>query len=151
MSQIRQIQRASSRPVLRGTSMLEVLVSLTLISTVISASTTLIVRNGRMLTSQRDYRLALDELSNQLDRITSLSQADRVKALEQLTPSGFTAERLPGAKLTGELSEAEPGQRLILRLQWNEPQREKAPVAMAAWIFPSAERRENNSPENSAP
>ena len=151
MSPIRQIQRASRRHLPRGTSMPEILVALTLISTVITASTTLIVRNGRMLTSQRDYRLAIDELSNQLDRITSLPQADRLKALEQLEPSEFTAERLPGVKLTGELGEAEPGQRLILCLQWNEPQREKAPVAMAAWIFPTAGRRENNSPENSTP
>lgn len=151
MSQIRVIQRASRQPVPWGTSMLEVLVSLTLISTVITASTTLIVRNGRMLTSQRDYRLALDELSNQLDQITSLSQADRLEALEQLSPSDFTAERLPGAKLTGELREAEPGKQVILRLQWNELHREKVPVALAAWTFPTVDRRENDSPENFAP
>jgi hypothetical protein len=49
----------------RGTTILELLVSFSQLITVLSLSATLVVRHGRILTSSRQYRLALDELSNQ--------------------------------------------------------------------------------------
>ena len=121
----------------RGTSSLDLLVSFTLLVTVISVSTPLIVRHGRLLKSQRNYRLALDELSNQMDRLTTLSSNDLAQAVKQLSPSTFVTDRLPGAKLGGELQPAESGMRLTLTLSWSETERDRAPVTIAAWIFPS--------------
>ena len=123
----------------RAISSLEVLVAFTLLSSVLALSTPLIVKHGRLLTAQRDYRLALDELSNQLERLAVLPDEDRSAALRQLTPSAIAAERLPGAQLRGELDSLDLGQRLTLRLWWDEPQRAAAPVVMTAWILPNAE------------
>jgi len=122
-----------------GISALEVLVAFTLLSSVLALSTQLIVQHGRLLKVQRDYRMALDELSNQLERIGALPDGDRSEALQKLTPSTFVAARLPGAKLHGALDALDLGQRLTLRLSWNEPQRVAAPVVMTAWILPRTE------------
>ena len=124
----------------RAISSLEVLVAFTLLSSVLALSTPLIVKHGRLLTAQRDYRLALDELSNQLERLTALPDEDRSAALRQLAPSAFAAKRLPGAQLRGELDALDLGQCLTLRLSWDEPQRAAAPVVMTAWILPRADQ-----------
>src|SRR6266480_5409484 len=105
-----------------ATSTLEVLVPLTLLMSVLSVSLPLIVRHGRLLMVQQHYRLALDELSNQLDRLTGMRAEDVPLALKQLSVSPFTAARLVGAKLNAELKPAEIGQSFTIRLTWNESQ-----------------------------
>ena len=64
------------RPARRGTSALEVLVSFILLGGVLAISTPLVVTHGRLLKAQRNYRMALDELSNQLDRLSALPSAE---------------------------------------------------------------------------
>lgn len=126
-----------------GASNLEVLVAFSLLSTVLAVATPLVIRHNRLLTAHRDYQLALDEVSNQLERLSALPPGELPEAIEKLTPSEFAAGHLPGAQLTGELAAADPGQRLTLRLTWDEPQRKVAPVTLAAWIFP----RNDDAPE----
>jgi hypothetical protein len=126
-----------------GMSALEVIVAFTLLSSVLAFATPLVVRHGRLLTAQRDYRLALDELSNQLERLSALPAAELPAAVAQLAPSEFAAARLHGAELKGELSPADVGQRLTLRLSWDEPQRRAAPVTLAAWIIPDGQPSSN--------
>jgi hypothetical protein len=121
----------------RGTGTLDLLVSFTLLVTVISVATPLVVRHGRLLRSQRDYRLALDELSNQMDRLTALPLDELPQAVKQLSPSQFVSERLPGTRLSGELQPDESGARITLSLSWNETERFRAPVALAGWVFAS--------------
>ena len=122
----------------RGTGSLDLLVSFTLLVAVIGVATPLIVRHGRLLKSHRDYRLALDELSNQLDRLTALPPDELSQSIERLEPPAFLTERLPGAKLSGELQPVESGTRVTLKLSWNETERHRAPVTLAGWVFPSA-------------
>ena len=119
-----------------GATSLEVLVAFTLLTSIMSFTVPLIVRHGRLLTSHNHYRLALDELSNQLDRLTALPNADRMEALEDLAPSPFAAARLPGVELRYEIEPLDIGQRLTLFVTWDEPQRRQAPVTMAAWVHP---------------
>jgi hypothetical protein len=101
---------------------------------VLSVSLPLIFRHGHLLVVQRHYRQALDELSNQLDRLTSLSGTDLDKALKQLSPSPFIAARLSNAKLQGESKPDDAGQRVTLHLMWNDPREER--VTMTGWVFP---------------
>jgi hypothetical protein len=115
--------------------MLEVMVSLSLLMGTLSLSLPLILHHGRLLIEQRNYRLALDELSNHLDRLTATGPDDLSLALRQLAVSPFTAERLHDAKLTSDLKPDDIGQRLILTLTWRNSNEQK--VALAAWIFPS--------------
>jgi len=124
-------------------STLEVLVALTLLMSVMSFSLTLIVRHSRLLVAQRHYRIALDELSNQLDRLTALPGDKVPQAVNQLSLSSFATERLPAAKLTAELKPADIGQRVLLHLTWNESYEESA--SMAGWVLPSAASAPNSS------
>ena len=119
-----------------ATSTLEVIVACTLLTSVLTVFTPLVVKHRRLLTAQRDYRLALDELSNQLERLTTLPEGEVSAALERLQPSEFAASRLPGAELRGELHAIDFGQRLKLELTWDEPQRSAAPVSLCAWLLP---------------
>jgi hypothetical protein len=128
---------ALRRPVWRlGMGMLDVFVSLTLLVTLISVATPLVVRHAQLLKSHRNYRLALDELSNQLDRLATVPVDRLPTAIDGLAPSEFVAKRLPGARLEGELAAAEIGTRVTLKLSWNEPGRNEHPVSLAAWRMP---------------
>jgi hypothetical protein len=119
-----------------GLSSLEVIVSLTLLGSVLALSTPLIVAHGRLLKTQRNYRLALDELSNQIDRMSVLPLTDLPGAIDEIAPSALAAERLPGAALRGQLAETDFGRRLTLEIWWDEPNRQAAPLRMTAWVMP---------------
>lgn len=123
-----------------GTTTIELLVSFTLLTTVLTASLPLAVRHGRILTSARHYRLAIDELSNQFERLTALPAAGVSAELERLEPSPFTAARLPEAELSGTLAAAEMGRRLTLEIVWDEPGRRSAPVRLVGWVLPHSDR-----------
>ncbi len=118
----------------RATTMLEVIVSLSLLMSAMSLSLPLIFQQGRLLVEQRNYRLALDELSNDLDRLSATSVNDLAGALRQLTVSTFTAKRLHHAKFTSDLKAADIGQRLTLTITWKNYHEQS--VALTAWIIP---------------
>jgi hypothetical protein len=113
-----------------------VLVAFTLLAGIMTISTSLLVKQGRMLQAQREYRLALDELSNQMERLTVLPDDALREAVDSLKPSSAIAERLSGVQLRGEVQPAEVGQRVTLRIWWDEPQRSEAPLRLAAWVVP---------------
>jgi hypothetical protein len=118
----------------RGTTTIELLVSFTLLTTVLGAALPLVVRHGRILNSARQYRMALDELSNQAERIASLSHDDAMQAIEEVMPSPFAAEHLPGVELTADLASSGGAERVTLSLSWDEPGRRAAPVSLVAWL-----------------
>jgi hypothetical protein len=115
-------------------STIEVLVAFTLLTSVLSVSTPLVVRHGRLLAAHRQYRVALDELTNQLDRFTALPPEDVTRAVQQLAPSPFAVARLPGVKLQAQLAPADVGQRLTLTIAWGERERRQAPLSLAGWM-----------------
>jgi hypothetical protein len=117
----------------RAASILEVTVALSLLVSVLSMSVSLIFRHARLLTDQRHYRQALDELSNQMDRLTALPADDVAQVLTQLSPSEFAAARLTAVKLSADLKPADGGQRLTLRLTWNDGNEQA--IAMTGWVF----------------
>jgi hypothetical protein len=119
----------------RATTMLETIVAFTLLSSVLSVSLPLAVRHGRLLIDQRNYRIALDELTNQLDRLTALPEDDVPAAVGKLAPSEFAETRLSHIELAGELAPADVGRRVRLRLTWGGLQPQT--VSMTAWITPS--------------
>ena len=116
---------------------MEALVALTLLTTVLSVSVPMVVRHGRLLTTQRDYRLALDELSNQLERLTALPTDALPAALANLTPSAWAAARLVDVDLQGSMERLEFAHRVTLRLSWDEPGRQSAPLTLTGWVYPA--------------
>ena len=121
-----------------GVTAVETLVGFTLLTAALSVATPLVVRNGRLLSEQQDYRLALDEVSNQLERLSALPPDELAAALEELVPSSATASRLPTARLSGQLEAEDVGQRLTVSLSWEEPQRYRSPISLTTWIYPRA-------------
>jgi hypothetical protein len=117
-----------------GASSIEVFVALALLTSVLSLSAPLVVRHGRMLIAHRHYRIALEELTNQLERLTAMRADEVPVAVEQIAPSPFAAARLPGLTLRAQLDSADMGQRVTLAITWDEPERRQAPVVLAAWI-----------------
>lgn len=118
----------------RGTTTIELLVSFTLLTTVLGAALPLVVRHGRILNSARQYRMALDELSNQAERFIALSHDAAIETLDELQPSPFAAEHLRGATLTADLASSDGAERVTLSLSWEEPGRRAAPVSLVAWL-----------------
>ncbi len=143
-SPIKQVRIARGKT-RRGISAVEVLVSITLLMTVLSCSMVLIMRHGRMMVAQRHYRIALDELSNQMDRITALPAEQVADSMKKLAVWPFTAERLVGAKLTGELKPTDVGQRVVLRMAWKDSSTDET-VSLAGWVFPGAPRTRSPLP-----
>lgn len=131
----------------RGTTLIELLVAFTLLTALLGAALPLIVRHQQLLASARTYRLALDELSNQLEILTSLDAKELPAALETLAPSPFAAERLPGAELDAALDALGEQPRLTLSLTWDEPGRRDKPLALVAWLDPPAQAPEEKSLE----
>jgi hypothetical protein len=125
-----------------GLSALEVFVALTLLSSGLTFCATLLVRHHRLNAEQRHYRVALDELSNQLERLGALPAGDVAAAVADMRPSDFAAERLPGARLRGELASADRGRQLTVWITWDERPKGAVPLALTAWVGP----REGASP-----
>jgi hypothetical protein len=135
----------------RGTTIFETFVALTLLSTTLAVAAPLLVRHNRLLVSARHYRLACDELANQIERLTALPSGDVAEAVADLEVSEFTAERLHDAALTATLADADIGQRLTLGITWDEPGRNTAPVTLVAWIYSEPNGASRFSGSRSAP
>ena len=124
-----------------GSSSLEAIVSFTLLSAALTFATPLVVKHSRLLAAQRDYRLALDEVSNNIERLSLLPVDELSGALSQLNPSDLIAAKLPGAELRGKLDDADIGRRLTLRLSWQAQQGVPTTVSLCTWVLPAAQRR----------
>jgi hypothetical protein len=124
-----------------GASSLEAIVGFTLLSAALTLAAPLVVQHSRLLRAQRDYRLALDEISNQLERLSILPARELSGALSDLKPSELIADKLPGAELHGELHATDIGQNLTLRISWTGPYGTPTAVSLATWLPPSSTRR----------
>ena len=107
----------------RGFSMFDLFVAFTLLVAAMSMVAPLVVRHGQLLKSQRNYRLALDELSNQLERLRSA--AARATAARGGTTCTVRLHRgaAAGGKIDGRDAPAESGSPHLAghRLERNRP------------------------------
>ncbi|MEM8864433.1 MAG: hypothetical protein AAGF31_02670, partial [Planctomycetota bacterium] len=96
-------------------TVIETLISFTLLISIFGACMPVVVRHHQVLADERDYRLAMEELNNQLDRLVGLPAAELADAVVNLpTPS------MKNAELVGETEELELGVRVTLTLRWPE-------------------------------
>ncbi len=116
-----------------GISVTEVVVAATLVLSIIGLVTPLTVRVGRVWQSTRQYRLAFNELANQMERLTDQGLAKCNAALPNLSPSATIAESLPGAQLLGEVVQDQDGTRLVLTLDWDRGAT-SVPLSLVGWF-----------------
>jgi prepilin-type N-terminal cleavage/methylation domain-containing protein len=122
-----------------GFTLTELVVAASLLVGVMTVVAPLTVRSGRMWQDTRHQQLAMDELSNQLERLTSLDPRGRAAALTQLAPSEFLTTALPSATIEAETARDEHGTRLVLSLDWNRPgarSRQTPSVTLVGWLDP---------------
>lgn len=126
----RNLRRRARR---RGLTIAELLISATLLIALVSVIVPLSVRVGRLWQESRTYRLALNELTNQLEDLTLLGDQERQLALANWKPDEQLSHALPDARLTGEVLDDEDGKRLRLSLDWRR-QVESQPLSLIGWI-----------------
>jgi len=95
--------------------------------------TSLTFQTGNIVKSVRHYQLAIHELANQLELLTSLNEVERKAMLENLKPSDSVMDALPEATISGEVVVDSDGTRLVLSLDWDRGAN-GIPVRMVAWV-----------------
>ena len=124
--------RRRQRP---GFTIMELIVSASLLITLISIVIPLAMRATRIRQEGRAYQLAVDELNNQLEIMTVGTDEQRQAALTNWKPSEALLQVLPDAQLTGEVLEDTDGKRLRLSLNWKKDVN-GPPLIMVGWIHP---------------
>ena len=122
----------------RGFTLTELLVAASLLLVILSVVGQLTIRNGRVQQQTRRQHVALNELSNQLDRLTMLAEPRLTEALESLAPSKEAQELLPQPVLTANRLNGEAGNRIELRLTWRRTGKPAA-MTLVGWMHPSVE------------
>jgi uncharacterized protein YjiS (DUF1127 family) len=117
----------------RGVSITEVLIAATLVVSTIGLFAPMSVRIGRVWQSTRQYRLAFNELANQMELLTSFGVTRCEAALPSLKLSSQIADALPDSQLNGELVSDADGTRLILSLNWDRGSKSE-PLSLVGWL-----------------
>lgn len=145
MIRIHQITRSpmpmnhssSPKPATRfGFTSTELVVASSLLVAVMAVIGPLTVRNARMLQDARHQQIALEELSSEMERLTALQGNARMQAIDDLNPSPWLSRALPNAEIKGETVEDEDGKRLVLTLEWKDPNYPRAPLRLVGWLDP---------------
>ncbi len=134
-----------------GTTLVEVLVSFSLLATMVTLLTSTAVHHSRLRQSLRHERLAMDELSNQLELLSVLPDAELSAAVAQLQPGDVVQASLPGVELKADIEESDGGTRMTLQIAWDSFGRRANPLRLTAWRFPSADKSTTDDSAPTAP
>jgi prepilin-type N-terminal cleavage/methylation domain-containing protein len=121
------------RKVRRGFTIVEVIVSASLLVVVMTFITTLAFRVDQTWKQIAHQRVAMNELSNQLDRLLHLNSDKLDTAIDAIEASSELRQTLPNPRLTAERIDDELGKRVVLRLNWQRrfPGR---PLELIGWL-----------------
>ncbi len=122
----------ASRRQRSAVTVIEAIVSAGLMLVVMSLVVRMTFSVDRVWRDVGQHRVAMQELSNQLDRLTMLPSDQLASAMKSLEVSEVVKRTLPAANLQSELIRDELGVRIVLRIDWQRPVPAK-PLMMAAW------------------
>ncbi len=118
-----------------GSMVTELLVAATLLLSSITIASQLTIQSRRLWVDVRHHQLALDELSNQLERLVTLDTETAKSQLARLEPSESAEQTLANVKLQGNWLDDDDGRRITLSIQWDRPA-PATPLTMMAWVVP---------------
>ena len=133
------IMRKRNSETRRGSATIELIVAATLLITGLSLLGTVAFRTGKLWQDTRHYQLAMDELTNQLERLTSLDESEIDEQLAELTVSTAVQDDLPFAKLSGRKFSDENGTRVLLEIEWDRLGSSE-PLTLVGWISPTEDQ-----------
>ena len=120
----------------RGFTSMEMLAAAVILCATVTVVTNLLFKCGMVWRDVSQHRVAMHELSAQLEGLT-LMEADSVaEKIGQLKPSAICSDRLPEAKLTGSLVEDSLGVRIELSINWKRAVESK-PMVLCGWLIES--------------
>ncbi len=121
-----------------GLMMTELIVAATLLITALSLVVTLSFRTGKLWQDSRHYKLAVEELTNQLERLTILDETELDAALTEVAVSEAIQTVLPNVRLSGIKVSDDNGTRVVLEIQWDRVGKAE-PLALVGWLAPATE------------
>lgn len=132
-----KMYRTTRSPFRSGASATELIVATTLLLSLMGLLFPMTVRIERIWRDTRAYRIALNELSNQFDSLSTLPKDELASRIERLEVTSETQAALLGPELSGSLTDDENGTRLRLAITWQRgPNAE--PLELIGWIHNTA-------------
>lgn len=116
-----------------GLLKVEALLAMLMLVVAMNFAGPMIARINHLWVDTQTHQFAIDELSNQMDVLVQLAPAKVEETLQDLRVSEAFDKAVPGATLTGELSEDQLGQRLTLSLSWIDVADAK-PIQLSGWL-----------------
>ena len=136
------LPQANSR---RGITTIELIISAMLLMTAMTFVTTLCFRVNMIWQDIGHHRVAVGELSNQLESLQRLSPAEAQAALDSLQPTLWCRRTLRDPELEGELIKDELGNRIVLQINWTR-RNPGQPINLAAWLASDSDSLEEGQP-----
>ncbi len=116
-----------------GATLIELMVTATLLASGVGIVAPLSVRCGRLWQQTRHHQLALDELSNQMDRLTRLPAGEIATALDSIEVSQAAQTMLAEVAMEGRILRATSEARLQLSIDWKR-RGNPPPLTLVGWI-----------------
>ena len=110
-----------------------------------------LVRCGRLRQSLGHERLALDELSNQLELLSRMTPDELSAAVLRLEPSQVVRDSLPNVQLKAVLAEADGTLQVTLQITWDAVGRRDHPLELTAWCHSAKEADSLQQPASAQP
>ena len=117
----------------RGVLSIELIVSTVLLMTVMTFVTSMSFRVNQIWKQIGQQRIAVGELSNQLERLTVLSPDEIQAEIADLRPSDYCARSLDQPELVGVMSDDAIGIRVELKLNWQR-RYPAPPIELTGWL-----------------
>ena len=117
----------------QGVTAIELVVSAMLLITVMTFMTSLCFRIDLVWKDIGHHRVAVGELSNQLESLQRLTPQRAQEALKTIQPSLLCRQTLRDPELRGQLVKDELGDRIVLQINWAR-RHPGQPIELAAWL-----------------
>ena len=122
----------------QGVTLFEIIIAAIMLVTVMSFVASVCLRINFVWKDINHHRVAVNELTNQLESLTRLSTEEAKTAIDTIKASELCSRTLPNPMLSGEIIEDNIGNRVVLRLNWERPLDNPNPIELTGWIVDRA-------------